>query len=375
MPLCNTYNPRNAHTSPVRTKTKGKGRRAMRGTSTIIDNDTVVAKTATEKTMTEKTVKTGAVLDAIKEIGAIAIGSAPTSASSEGTATSASNEENQNGTSKPRGSVLSGGNVLVPVTNTSSVGEEKATKKAAELEQKNSKDQDDMINEGEAGEGEWRDKEGLAFEHARQRAKKAGERAKRRARKAEMQAVAMAFVAPVVEEREVRKEREEREDIEEANLKNGDGGNGLHKGSRVGRVGMRKADAGNFKVDVKGMVDLDMSGVDSYFKKAQTHERVKSMSGELKGLDFGLEGIGREGSEGRREVSLSELVYFAAQKKPRKNKGHDFEMIPALKTVIVLDDAESADVEMDEAWDHIDDLSMDGEVELSYAKVVAGGGH
>lgn len=95
------------------------------------------------------------------------------------------------------------------------------------------------------------------------------------------------------------------------------------------------------------------------------------------------------------EVSLSDFI-VPSHRKPRKGKGtlcspcqrdgiadhgpaDDFEMVPPVRSVIVLDDMfESKDMDMDEAWEHIDHelefagaISKPKETASSYAAVLA----
>ncbi|TFK42096.1 hypothetical protein BDQ12DRAFT_353060 [Crucibulum laeve] len=79
--------------------------------------------------------------------------------------------------------------------------------------------------------------------------------------------------------------------------------------------------------------------------------------------------------ETKREVKLTDLV---VTKKARKGKDlTDFEVIPHIRSVIVLDDAISHDVELDEPWEYIDGVDDDDSEkedpreQSSYAKVAA----
>ncbi|KAJ3487966.1 hypothetical protein NLJ89_g11664 [Agrocybe chaxingu] len=92
------------------------------------------------------------------------------------------------------------------------------------------------------------------------------------------------------------------------------------------------------------------------------------------------EAVGRDGID--RKVSLSDFV-VTSSRKPRKAKDDDFEFIPPVRSVIVLDDmAETRDMDVDEPWEHVDDdfdgtdaskasdAGSDKDAELSYAEVV-----
>ncbi|CAA7264917.1 unnamed protein product [Cyclocybe aegerita] len=83
-----------------------------------------------------------------------------------------------------------------------------------------------------------------------------------------------------------------------------------------------------------------------------------------------------------RKVSLLDFV-VTSSRKPRKAKDDDFEFIPPVRSVIVLDDmAETRDMDVDEPWEHVDDdfdgtdaskasdAGSDKDAEPSYAEVV-----
>lgn len=55
-----------------------------------------------------------------------------------------------------------------------------------------------------------------------------------------------------------------------------------------------------------------------------------------------------------RKVDLSDLVVLS-QRKPRKLKEGDFEFVPALPTIIVLDDTPALDMEVDEPWECVEE--------------------
>ena len=100
----------------------------------------------------------------------------------------------------------------------------------------------------------------------------------------------------------------------------------------------------------------------------------------------------------KREVKLEDLVVTSQKKVGRKTRGTlasvldsvtltfdidgDFEVVPHVRAVIVLDDnAEVHDMDVDEAWEHVtldndDDeasSSSDGGEPVSYAKIAAAG--
>jgi len=83
------------------------------------------------------------------------------------------------------------------------------------------------------------------------------------------------------------------------------------------------------------------------------------------------------------EVKLADLVTFRSSKS-RKGSGWegDFEVVPHVRSVIVLDDVAVRDLEVDEPWEHVDgedtdngDASSSGNVTptkvLSYADVLS----
>jgi hypothetical protein len=84
----------------------------------------------------------------------------------------------------------------------------------------------------------------------------------------------------------------------------------------------------------------------------------------------------------KREVKLEDLVVTPPKKAGRKTRDGDFEVVPHVRAVIVLDDnADVHDMDVDEAWEHVtlesdDDeasSSSDGGEYVSYAKIAAAG--
>jgi len=86
----------------------------------------------------------------------------------------------------------------------------------------------------------------------------------------------------------------------------------------------------------------------------------------------------------KREVKLEDLVVTTQKKAAgRKMRVGDFEVVPHVRAVIVLDDnADVHDMDVDEAWEHVtldndDDeasSSSDGGEPVSYAKIAAAAG-
>jgi len=71
----------------------------------------------------------------------------------------------------------------------------------------------------------------------------------------------------------------------------------------------------------------------------------------------------------RREVRLTDLV---VARKSRKTKDGDFEIVPHLRSVIVLDDNASYEMSLEEPWEHIEGADVDNpDSEPSYAKVAS----
>jgi len=67
-----------------------------------------------------------------------------------------------------------------------------------------------------------------------------------------------------------------------------------------------------------------------------------------------------------------DIISFARPGKPRKSKAGDFEVIPKVRSVVVLDDRMNADLEIDDPWEHIDadDSDSGSSQKTSYAEVV-----
>jgi len=76
---------------------------------------------------------------------------------------------------------------------------------------------------------------------------------------------------------------------------------------------------------------------------------------------------------GRSEISLAD---FVVTRKTRKGIDNDFEVIPHVRSVIILDDKQPHDIEIDEPWEYINGVDEDHRRSdpvkpSSYAKVVA----
>ncbi|KAK2460104.1 hypothetical protein APHAL10511_007870 [Amanita phalloides] len=77
--------------------------------------------------------------------------------------------------------------------------------------------------------------------------------------------------------------------------------------------------------------------------------------------------------KGRLEVSLAD---FIVTRKSRKGIDNDFEVIPHVRSVIILDDNQPHDIEIDEPWEYItgveEDQGRSGSTKpISYAMVAA----
>jgi len=71
------------------------------------------------------------------------------------------------------------------------------------------------------------------------------------------------------------------------------------------------------------------------------------------------------------EAKLSDLIVTG---RSRKVKDGDYEMIPRLRSVIVLDEVEDIDSELDEPWEHVlneDKKGLDAAKKPSYAEIVS----
>jgi len=189
------------------------------------------------------------------------------------------------------------------------------------------------------------DRESRAFEHDRQKMKRAGEFARRKARKA------ATAVGKVAEYGEVGR-----------------------KGRGVGVLGR----------------DMDVDGDEDVLPVG---------TGGLKKGPFSVSFASNVKAEAPIQVNLSDLVVLS-QRKPRKVLGgflhrrfkrlsdadavsseDDFEFIPAVRSVIVLDDmADARDMDLDEPWEHVEsDIDMDPiprtdkpGAEPSYAAILVG---
>jgi len=203
------------------------------------------------------------------------------------------------------------------------------------------------------------EKDVRAYEIERQRVKKGAELAKRKAKKAN---VAFSVV--------------------------GSGGHGQGRG-------WSESGAGDWgKKEKVTAMDVDIEEMLLAGRKTASSARVSTSERPVNRKDQ----TRVESSGGGRVVSLSELVVLT-QKKSRKVKGlpapfalriivtdlmskieDDFEMIPPIRSVIVLDDAlDAQDVDMDEPWEHVEPdfeaVKKRNHNEASYAAILAGAMH
>jgi len=77
--------------------------------------------------------------------------------------------------------------------------------------------------------------------------------------------------------------------------------------------------------------------------------------------------------ERKLEVNLGDLI---VTRKSRKGAENDFELIPHIRSVIILDDNQSHDIDVEEPWEHITGVDddpgyKDNAKGISYAMVVA----
>lgn len=191
-----------------------------------------------------------------------------------------------------------------------------------------------------------------AYEHDRQRTKRAGERGLRRARKAASS-----------------------------------GGAGNRAPSIAGEDKDRDAKRkprGKFEVEVD-------AGVDAVSKAAwavPAAALIEGLSNAAPGAGLGAIARANERamesiSDGKGiQINFEDLLVHSSQRKARKTKEEEFELVPAVKGVIVLDDMPTGgrhDMEIDEPWEHIESEEGDGKkmkagkrAELSYAAIVVG---
>ncbi|KAF8202140.1 hypothetical protein BJ912DRAFT_429729 [Pholiota molesta] len=190
-----------------------------------------------------------------------------------------------------------------------------------------------------------------AYEHDRQRTKRAGERALRRARKATFSGGGKRAPSTTGEDKDRDAKRKPR---------------------------------GKFEVEVD-------AGVDAVSKATWTVPAaalIEGLSNAAPGAGHGaiaraneraMESIG----DGKGiQINFEDLLVHSSQRKARKTKEEEFELVPAVKGVIVLDDMPTGgghDMEIDEPWEHIESEEGDGKkmkagkrAELSYAAVVVG---
>jgi len=112
--------------------------------------------------------------------------------------------------------------------------------------------------------------------------------------------------------------------------------------------------------DVKALLDNDVVG-DVAFLEAPRH---RSNSGPTLGSQP-FTGI----ASATRDVKLADLVTAG---KPKKSKDQEFEFIPHIRSVIVLDDIPGDDKDSEEPWEHVQEDELDEKVHgPSYAEVVA----
>jgi hypothetical protein len=180
-----------------------------------------------------------------------------------------------------------------------------------------------------------------AYEHERQRSKRAGEWAIRRAKKT---------------------------------------GTGKGKGGAAAAAGGRTADMGDPRRG-KRTVDVAVDAVLATAPGARGFSSVLAPPKKSSILSTNAH------SDPSRKVNLSDLVVLS-QRKPRKLREGDFELVPALPTVIVLDDMPVLDMAVDEPWECVDEedachdvvdkevsknaQAKKGEQNPSYAKVLVG---
>lgn len=167
-----------------------------------------------------------------------------------------------------------------------------------------------------------------AYEHERQRTKRAAERAASRARKA-------AYAGPF----------------------------GIQSSAREGRETNRKT-RGRAEVEVDEDVQAVGKGVSAFAgnlieglsganPSAGIATIARANANAIRSVDAKRQANSpAEKDNDTREVTLSDLVVLS-QRKARKTKVDDYELVPAVRTVIVLDDMPADDMELDEPWEHV----------------------
>ncbi|KAF9444760.1 hypothetical protein P691DRAFT_806666 [Macrolepiota fuliginosa MF-IS2] len=86
--------------------------------------------------------------------------------------------------------------------------------------------------------------------------------------------------------------------------------------------------------------------------------------------DSWKENLGIVTEQSRYEVKLADLVRPGKPRKPKGGDG-DFEVVPHVRSVIVLDDNTPDELDIDEPWEHIYNTDSEDNKELSYAQVAA----
>lgn len=154
------------------------------------------------------------------------------------------------------------------------------------------------------GSAKAQERDVRAYEHERQRSKRAGEWAIRRAKKASA----------------------------------GKGKGGAAVGGRTADMGDPRKGRRAIEVDV----DVDMDAV------------LAAPGAATRGIVSMVVPPKKAYSDPSRKVDLSDLVVLS-QRKPRKLKEGDFELVPALPTIIALDDMPVLDMEVDEPWECVEE--------------------
>ncbi|KAF5316347.1 hypothetical protein D9619_006539 [Psilocybe cf. subviscida] len=167
-----------------------------------------------------------------------------------------------------------------------------------------------------------------AYEHERQRNKRAAERAANRARKATY-AGPFGVQSSAREGREANRKTRGRVEVEvDEDVQTVGKGISVLAGTLIEGLSGANSSAG-----ITAIARANANAIRSVDAKRQASSSVQ------KGDDI-------------REVTLSDLV-VQSQRKARKTKVDDYELVPAVRTVIVLDDMPSEDMDLDEPWEHV----------------------
>jgi hypothetical protein len=167
-----------------------------------------------------------------------------------------------------------------------------------------------------------------AYEHERQRSKRAAERAANRARKATY-AGPFGIQSSVREGREANRKTRGRVEVEvDEDVQTVGKGISVLAGTMIEGLSAANPSAG-----ITAIARANANAIRSVEGKPQANPATQT-------------------GDDTREVTLSDLVVLS-QRKSRNTKVDDYELVPAVRTVIALDDMPTDDMELDEPWEHV----------------------